>query len=86
MRGKPLNVRGASASQISNNEEVKALMTILGLDISKEKAGGYTANDVLPYRHLMILSDQGAPALASPSSPHDASGFHPFAPLRFLFL
>ena len=54
LRGKFLNVREASHSQIMKNEEVKALQKILGLQIGKK----YESTTELRYGKLMIMTDQ----------------------------
>ena len=56
IRGKLLNCRNASTSKLSQNEEVKHLLQILGLEVGKT----YSPSDAkkLPYRRLVILSDQ----------------------------
>lgn len=57
LRGKFLNVRHASVEQLSKNAEVKALISILGLDFDRE----YDTMDErkeLRYRHIMLMTDQ----------------------------
>lgn len=56
LRGKMLNVREASAEQISKNAEINALKQIIGLKHKKV----YTAADIktLRYGHIMIMTDQ----------------------------
>ena len=57
LRGKVLNVRGASAKVLSANAEVKSLCTIMGLDMSKK----YTSEKEmrsLRYGRIMIMTDQ----------------------------
>lgn len=53
-RGKLLNVRDATALQISENQEIQHIKQILGLQHGK------TYDDVkaLRYGHLMIMTDQ----------------------------
>jgi DNA topoisomerase-2 len=56
LRGKPLNVRDASHTQVMNNAEIKNIMDILGL-----KPGvTYDETNIktLRYGHLMIMADQ----------------------------
>ncbi|KAG9259242.1 DNA topoisomerase [Emericellopsis atlantica] len=54
LRGKMLNVRDATADQISKNTEIQNIKQFLGL---KHKAV-YTDNRSLRYGHLMIMADQ----------------------------
>lgn len=56
LRGKLLNVRDASADQISNNAEITALKKIIGLQHRKH----YSAENLkeLRYGHVMIMTDQ----------------------------
>lgn len=54
LKGKLLNVREASSSQIQKNEEITQLKKILGLQQSKT----YTSTDSLRYGHLVIMTDQ----------------------------
>lgn len=56
LRGKLLNVRDASADQISKNAEITALKKIIGLQHRKQ----YTAENIkeLRYGHVMIMTDQ----------------------------
>jgi DNA topoisomerase-2 len=54
LRGKLLNVREASPSQISANAEINAIKQILGLQHGKV----YENTDSLRYGHLMIMTDQ----------------------------
>lgn len=54
LRGKLLNVRDASATQVRDNEEIKNIKRILGLQQDKE----YTSVKSLRYGHLMIMTDQ----------------------------
>ncbi|KND03704.1 DNA topoisomerase 2 [Spizellomyces punctatus DAOM BR117] len=54
LRGKLLNVREASHSQITQNTEINAIKQILGLQHGKV----YTSTDSLRYGHLMIMTDQ----------------------------
>jgi len=39
LKGKPVNVRDAKFSVISKNEEIKNLISILGLDVEKKYTG-----------------------------------------------
>lgn len=54
LRGKLLNVREASHSQIMKNEEIQNIMKIMGLSPGKT----YTDTKGLRYGHLMIMTDQ----------------------------
>lgn len=54
LRGKLLNVREASTTQLRDNEEIKNIKKILGLQQDKE----YTNIKSLRYGHLMIMTDQ----------------------------
>lgn len=54
LRGKLLNVREASATQLRDNEEIKNIKRILGLQQDKQ----YTNVKSLRYGHLMIMTDQ----------------------------
>ena len=56
LRGKLLNVRDESITTISNNKEIKELMTILGLKYGKE----YTSETIheLRYAHVLFMTDQ----------------------------
>lgn len=54
LRGKLLNVREASATQVRDNEEIKNIKRILGLQQDKE----YMNVKSLRYGHLMIMTDQ----------------------------
>ena len=54
LRGKLLNVREASHSQIMANAEISAIKQILGLQQGKV----YTETSSLRYGHLMIMTDQ----------------------------
>ncbi|XP_050387833.1 DNA topoisomerase 2 [Argentina anserina] len=54
LKGKMLNVREASATQVRDNEEIKNIKKILGLQQDKE----YTNIKSLRYGHLMIMTDQ----------------------------
>jgi len=51
LRGKPLNVHGTPIGKIAANEELKNVMTILGLDISKSVTD-------MTYENVLIASDQ----------------------------
>ena len=53
LKGKLLNVREASAEQLTKNEEIKNLKTILGLQESKTHAGG----EGLRYGSVIVLTD-----------------------------
>jgi DNA topoisomerase-2 len=54
LRGKLLNVRDASITQISNNQEIQNIKKFMGLQHKKE----YTDTKGLRYGHLMIMTDQ----------------------------
>ncbi|KAI9012860.1 DNA topoisomerase [Gaertneriomyces semiglobifer] len=54
LRGKLLNVREASHTQITNNAEINAIKQILGLQHGKV----YKSTEGLRYGHLMIMTDQ----------------------------
>lgn len=54
LRGKLLNVREASAKQLEENKEIKAIKQILGLQHNKD----YDSVKSLRYGHLMIMTDQ----------------------------
>lgn len=54
LKGKLLNVREASHTQLMNNEEVQNIMKIVGLEPKKEYS---TLND-LRYGSIMIMADQ----------------------------
>jgi DNA topoisomerase II len=54
LKGKLLNVREASNSQILKNEEIVSIKKILGLQHNKE----YTDTKSLRYGHVMIMTDQ----------------------------
>eukprot|EP00842_Homolaphlyctis_polyrhiza_P006668 jgi/Hompol1/7001/HPOL_005154-RA len=54
LRGKLLNVREATHSQITGNAEINAIKQILGLQHGKT----YETIDQLRYGHLMIMTDQ----------------------------
>ncbi|EEY54223.1 DNA topoisomerase 2 [Phytophthora infestans T30-4] len=54
LRGKMLNVREASHSQILKNEEIQNVVKILGLKYGQK----YESTKGLRYGHLMIMADQ----------------------------
>jgi DNA topoisomerase II len=54
LRGKLLNVRDASVTQISNNQEIQNIKKFMGLQHKKD----YTDTKSLRYGHLMIMTDQ----------------------------
>lgn len=56
LRGKPLNVRDAKINQVTNNEEIKNLIDILGLKFTT--VYDETNIKTLRYGHLMIMADQ----------------------------
>lgn len=57
LRGKLLNVREASAKQITENAEINNLKKILGLK-QGEKYDKDSSLKLLRYGHLMIMADQ----------------------------
>ena len=59
LRGKFLNVRDATVTQLTNNQEVKALCMILGLDFEKTYET-QSERDELRYGHIMLMTDQDA--------------------------
>lgn len=56
LKGKPLNVREATLSQVMKNEEIKNVVDIMGLKFGME----YNESNIktLRYGHLMIMADQ----------------------------
>lgn len=60
LKGKPLNVRDAAMSKIKNNDEIKNIIQILGLEFGKK----YKNTDDLRYGKLVVLSDS------------DSDGYH----------
>lgn len=56
LKGKPLNVREASHKQIMENQEIKSIVEIMGLQFGKE----YDEDSIkkLRYGRLMIMADQ----------------------------
>ncbi|KAG9133849.1 hypothetical protein Leryth_017933 [Lithospermum erythrorhizon] len=54
LRGKLLNVRDASISQVTGNAEISCIKEILGLQTGRQ----YTDSKSLRYGHLMIMTDQ----------------------------
>jgi len=54
LRGKLLNVRDANATKITENEEIKAIINIIGLEHKKK----YESLVGLKYGKIMILTDQ----------------------------
>jgi DNA topoisomerase-2 len=54
LKGKLLNVRTATRKQIIENAEIKALISILGLDTSKK----YTNVSSLRYGKILLMTDQ----------------------------
>ena len=56
LRGKPLNVRDSNQKQVTENEEIRNLVTILGLKFGTT----YDESNIktLRYGHLMIMADQ----------------------------
>ena len=59
LRGKFLNVRSATLDQIANNEELKNLCTILGLNFKKAYRT-QSERGTLRYDKVMIMADQDA--------------------------
>ena len=59
LRGKFLNVRGATVTQLTNNKEVKALCSIIGLDFEKTYDTKAERAE-LRYGHIMLMTDQDA--------------------------
>ncbi len=59
LRGKFLNVREAGIQQLTNNKEVKALCSILGLDFEKTYET-QSERYALRYGHTMLMTDQDA--------------------------
>lgn len=53
LRGKPLNVREQKASQITKNKEIKSILQILNLDITKD-------NDTINHDSIIIATDADA--------------------------
>lgn len=53
LRGKPLNTRQVAMSKIKNNDEIKNIIQILGLEFGKK----YTDTKSLRYGKVIILSD-----------------------------
>lgn len=54
LKGKLLNTRNATAKQIASNTEIKSLMSIIGLDTSKQ----YNTTSSLRYGRIMLMTDQ----------------------------
>ncbi|KAJ1954422.1 DNA topoisomerase 2, partial [Linderina pennispora] len=54
LRGKPLNVRDASARQIGDNQEFTNIKRIMGLKHGVK----YSSADQLRYGHILIMADQ----------------------------
>jgi DNA topoisomerase-2 len=54
LKGKLLNVRDANHQQLMNNEEIKNILQIMGLQHGKE----YEDTRSLRYGHIMIMADQ----------------------------
>jgi len=57
LRGKFLNVRNVSVSQLAKNAELKAICTIMGLQFEKTYET-IQERDTLRYGHVMIMTDQ----------------------------
>lgn len=54
LKGKLLNTRNATSRQIANNSEIKALISIIGLDINRQ----YSDTSSLRYGRIMLMTDQ----------------------------
>ena len=54
LRGKPMNVRDANLQKIRDNEEIKNIINILGLEFGKK----YTDTKKLRYGKVLFFSDQ----------------------------
>ena len=59
LRGKFLNVRNVSVSQLAKNAELKAICTIMGLQFDKTY-DTQLERDELRYGHVMLMTDQDA--------------------------
>jgi len=57
LRGKFLNVRDATLSQLTNNQELKNLCSIIGLDFNKTY-DTWKERSQLRYGHVMLMTDQ----------------------------
>jgi DNA topoisomerase-2 len=57
LRGKFLNVRHATVSQLANNGEIQALCAIMGLEFGKEYDTMEQRRE-LRYGHIMLMTDQ----------------------------
>lgn len=57
LRGKFLNVRHATVDQLAKNAEVKAMVSILGLEFDKSYDTSDERKD-LRYGHIMLMTDQ----------------------------
>jgi DNA topoisomerase-2 len=57
LRGKFLNVRHATVSQLATNGEIRALCAIVGLEFDKEYATTEERRE-LRYGHIMLMTDQ----------------------------
>ena len=64
LRGKFLNVRDASISQLTKNQEVKALVAILGLDFEKTYETAEERKE-LRYGRVLLMTDQDTGKLAT---------------------
>jgi DNA gyrase/topoisomerase IV subunit B len=53
LKGKPLNVRDAHISKIKENDEIKSIISILGLEFGKK----YTSTKELRYGKVVFMSD-----------------------------
>lgn len=62
LKGKLLNVREKTPSQISANEEIKAIIAIMGLDPKRQ----YQDTKGLRYGNIMVLADQDSVTADTP--------------------
>lgn len=53
LKGKPINVRGESIAKIKDNDEIKNIVSALGLEFGKK----YTSTKDLRYGKLVLISD-----------------------------
>lgn len=58
MRGKLLNVRGELKKKIASNAEIEELVTILGLEYSRQYIDMADVNKHIRYSHIMFMTDQ----------------------------
>ena len=66
MKGKLLNVRNCTVKQLNENEEIKSIIALVGLEVSPDpkKKKVYKDTNGLRYGSIMVLADQ------------DTDGFH----------